>query len=619
MLASAQSLHFLTLAALVIGLGIGVQWLAARLRLPALLLLIACGLTLGPGLGVLHPDELLGDLLRPLVSLSVAIILFEGGLTLRFEEARRAGPVLWRLIVVGLFVGFWAVTFWGIGLAGLSLPTAAVLGAILVVTGPTVILPMLRTARIAMRPATLLRWEGIVNDPFGALLAVLVFQLIVADPALRGHVPELLGTLALHGVAAVALGGGVGYLLSLALRAHTVPSTLESPVMLAAALVVHATAEHIGEENGLLAVTVMGLVLANVKEAAIADILHFKEQIGVLLVSVLFVLLSARVTVADMQALIGPPGILVLGIVFVIRPLVVAIATWRTDLPLRERILVGWIAPRGVVAAAVAGAFAERLREAGHEDAQLLVPIVFGVIVTTVLLQGITIAPLARKLDLGVKPGTGILIVGATRWATALAMALEKTGAYVVVADTAYHRISRARRNGLTAHFGDVLSEEAELDLPRERLSWVLGATDDDAYNALVCAHFARELGRQNVLRLTPEVGEERRESVHRLVGRTPWTVHGTFRALASAYWSDEQFKSTRLTAEFDWAKFSIQNPEAAVLFAVVDGRIRPVEGSEVPPVGAHVVWYLMHSPRSDQESLAHERASAVARGRSTT
>lgn len=591
---SSATLHTLTLAALVIGVGIGVQWIAARLRLPALLLLIATGLTLGPGLGVLDPDELLGPLLSPMVSLAVALILFEGGLTLRFDEARRAGPVLWRLILVGLVVGFWTVTFWGIGFTGLSLPTAAVLGAILVVTGPTVILPMLRSARIAMRPATLLRWEGIVNDPIGALLAVLVFQVIVADPTLRGNVPQLIGTLAFQGIAAASLGGGVGWLLAQALRTHAVPSTLESPVMLAAVLVVHATAEHIGNENGLLAVTVMGLVLANVREAAVADILHFKEQIGVLLVSVLFVLLSAQITVADMQALAGPPAYLVLGVVFLIRPLIVLLATWGTELPRKERVLLGWIAPRGVVAAAVAGAFEVRLTEAGHDDARLLVPIVFGVIVTTVLVQGITIAPLARRLGLGTKSGTGVLLVGATRWVTALALALERAGAFVMLADTAYHRISRARRNGLSAHFGDVLSEEADLDLPRERLSWVLAATDDDSYNALVCAHFAREMGRMHVVRLTSESDEDRKEASHRLVGRVPWGDAGTFQALGAVYWSRDQFRVTKLTDEFDFEQFRAENENAAVLFAVTAGKIRPLSSADVPGAGTQIVWYAV-------------------------
>lgn len=605
MLANASTLHTLSLGALVVGAGIGVQWLSARLRLPALLMLIAVGLTLGPGTGVLHPDELFGDLLRPMVSLSVALILFEGGLTLRFDEARRAGPVLWRLILVGLCVGFWAVTLWGMGLTGLSLPTASVLGAILVVTGPTVILPMLRSARIAMRPATLLRWEGIVNDPLGALLAVLVFQIVVADPTLRGRVPELIGTLALHSVGAGLLGVVVGRLLAAALRNHAVPTALESPVMLAAALCVHATAEHIGEESGLLAVTVMGLVLANVREAAIADILHFKEQIGVLLVSVLFIVLSARISPEDMRALWGAPALLVVGVVFVVRPLVVALATWRSDLPTDERILIGWIAPRGVVAAAVAGAFEERLLEAGHSDARLLVPIVFGVIVTTVLLQGITIAPLARKLGLGARAGTGMLIVGATRWATALALALQKAGVFVVLADTAYHRISRARRNELAAHFGDVLSEEADLELPRERLSWVFAATDHDAYNALVCGHFAREMGRSNVLRVTPETADERRDASHRLAGRVPFGPHGTFQALASVYWSQDQFRVTRLTPEFDIARFREQNRNAVVLFVVQDGRVRPLEGEDKPSPQSQLVWF------ATGPTPAHDEADA--------
>ncbi|MBK8978863.1 MAG: sodium:proton antiporter [Planctomycetes bacterium] len=593
-----SALHVVTLVALVIGLGIAVQWIASRARLPALILLLACGFTLGPVLGVLDPDAMLGELLQPVISVAVAIVLFEGGLTLRVEEARRAGPVLGRLIASGLVVGFAAVTALGAAIAGLSLPTAAVLGAILVVTGPTVILPMLRQARISMRPATLLKWEGIVNDPLGALLAVVVFQIAVADATASGGTLEVLGGLLLRAAGAGAIGAVAGILLGRALGADLFTETLRSPAMLAAVLLVYAAGENLGPENGLLAVTVFGVVLANTGDASIEDIQHFKEQISVLLVSVLFIVLSARISLDDMGALLGAPAILVAAVIFVVRPLVVAVATWRSKLPRGERLLVGWIAPRGVVAAAVASAFELQLVAAGHDDARLLVPIVFGVIVATVLLHGLTITAMAHRLDLGARPGTGILIVGASNWTLALADALTRAGAFVVLADARYHRVSRARREGFVSYYGDVLSEEAGYELPLERLSWVLAATDDDSYNALVCLDFARDLGRSAVLQLTPEGGERGKEGEHRTVGRTPWGDGGTYRALASAYWLREQFKVTRLTEQFTHDELRQRNPAAVLLFKVVDERIAPIDAESPPAAGAHVV-YLEETPHS--------------------
>lgn len=599
-----HSLHVVTTIALIVGLGIAIQWFAARVRLPALILLIACGILLGPTFGVIDPDELLGDLLTPLISVAVAIVLFEGGLTLRVEEARRAGPVLGRLILSGLVVGFAAVTALGVTVAGMSLPTAAVLGAILVVTGPTVILPMLRQARISMRPATLLKWEGIVNDPLGALLAVFVFQIAVADPTYEGNFLPLVLELLGRAVGAGLIGVLAGAVLGRALRADLLTETLKSPAMLAAVLLVYAAGEQVGEENGLLAVTVFGIVLANVEDASIADIQHFKEQISVLLVSILFIVLSARISFEDVSALLGAPLLLVALVLFAVRPLVVAGATWRTKLPTNERLLVAWIAPRGVVAAAVAGAFETRMLEVGYEDARLLVPIVFGVIVATVLLQGFTIQRLARRLDLGARPGTGILIVGASNWALALAEALAKAGAFVALADTRYHRVSRARRRGFLSYYGDVLSDEAQYELPLERISWVLAATDDDSYNALVCLDFARELGRSAVLQLTPERGEAGREGEHRTLGRTPWGEAGSYRALAGAYWVREQFKVTKLTDEFTLQDLFRRNPNATLLFRVQDGAVSPIDADNQPGTGSQVVF--LEEPAHYREREPH-------------
>jgi len=586
-------LDTINLLALLVGAAVGIQWLAARLRFPALLLLLTFGIIVGPVTGLFNPEKVVArELLRPLVSLAVALVLFEGGLSLNLREAKYAGKTLWRLIVSGLVLGFGLVTFLAWSVAGLEVATAATLGAILVVTGPTVIIPMLRSARISLRPATLLKWEGIVNDPFGAMLAFFVFELALLSKE---------GTGASHGFTALslefllmavfgaALGVLVAYSLGRALEAGTIPEHLKSPVMLGAALVVFSMGNELREENGLLAVTTMGLFLANIQSQSLEDIRRFKEQVSTLLVSLLFIVLSAQLELRSLDKLIGMPLLLVALIVFVVRPVIVFFATLRTGLPWAERVLLGWIAPRGVVAAAVAGAFAPKLLAKGYPSADLLVPIVFGVIITTVLLHGLSIRPLARRLGLAAEGGNGVLMIGASQWGVALALALVKAGAFVVLADTRYRRVSRARIEGLEVHYGDVLSEETALELPLERISFVFAGTDDDAYNSLVCLDFAPDLGRECVFQVS--ITNPPKEGKSHLRGRMPWGEKGSYPAVTGRFWKGSGFKVTQITENFGWEELVSKNEDSLFLFSVQQGKLQAITEEAKPSAGAKVVY----------------------------
>lgn len=581
--------HHLHLLTLLVATAVGCQWLASLLRVPAILLLLAAGIALGPGFGMLEPRELFGDLLDPFVGLAVAVILFDGGLSLNLHEARAAGGALWRLLLSGLVVGFALVLLAAIWLGGLSIGTAAVLAGILVVTGPTVVLPMLRTARIARRPATLLKWEGIVNDPFGALLAIFMFRL-AADFAHPGAGAwSIAGHFALGMLGSAAIGLCVGFALDKALDRGLLAEHLKSPVMLGVVLLVYTLAEMVGEESGLLAVTVMGLLLANVENPHVEDIRRFKEQVSTLLIGMLFVTLSSGLHVHDLRRLVGAPLLLLGVIVFLVRPVVVACASLRTDTPWRERALLAWIAPRGVVAAAVAGAFEPRLLAAGYADAELLVPLVFGVIVVTVTLQSLTLRPLARRLGLSAADGSGILIVGGAIWVLELARALRRAGAEVTMAETTYRRVSRARREGLDVHFGDVLAEDIQYELPMERLSWAFAASDDDAYNSLVCTRLQSQLGRGHVLQLAPQ-GDGRKDAEHQLMGRVAW-ADASYQEMTRRFWNNGVFKVTNLTAEYPFAKLQAQNPGALFLFCMRGGRLSVVEVDKPPAEDAKVVF----------------------------
>lgn len=581
----------------IVAAGVAAQWIASWLRFPALLLLLLTGLFVGPisrqfGLPfAIDPQKLFGELLKPLVSLSVAVVLFEGGMTLRLGEAQRHGQALRRLILSGLVVGFGLTTLAGVYIGDLSWATSATLGAILVVTGPTVILPMLRAARIALRPATLLKWEGIINDPFGAILALFVVEIsvLLAQSSAEATVSAIAWTFLWTASASAVLGYVAALWLGTALDRGWIHENLKSPVILASVLVVFAVCDLLHHEMGLMGVTVMGLVLANIENHSVEDIRHFKEQISTLLVSTLFIVLAANLRADTLSELTAISRILLIAaILFVIRPIVAMVALARTEVPFRERLFIGWIGPRGVVAAAVAAAFGPLLADAGYADGPILVPVVFGVIMATVVLHGLSIRPIAQRLGLAAKEGKGILIVGASTWCVALAQSLVRAGANVVIADTRYRRVSKARQEGVEVHFGDVMSEEATMELPMERVSWVFGATEDESYNALACLRFARELGREAVLQLTPATLEAAKADMS---GQAPWGESGTFRAITSRFWKGNSFKVTQLSEEFGWGAFRETNPEAMPMFFVHNERLRPITNEIEPPLGSQVVY----------------------------
>lgn len=344
--------------------GIFAQWLAWRLRIPAIVLLLIAGALIGPVTGFIDPVRDFGDVYRPAVSLAVAIILFEGGLTLNFKEISETSTAVRRMILVGGPLIWGMTTLAAHFVGGLSWPTAAVLGAILVVTGPTVIMPLLRQAKLAQRPASLLRWEAIVNDAIGALFAVVAFELFLVFHGTH-HADRLALSVLVAFVAAIAGGIFFGRFIAwLFIRGH-VPEYLKAPVIFAAVLAAFVATNLILEEAGLLTVTVMGITLANTRIASLTEMRRFKETVTILLVSGLFVLLTAALDVAAVLALDWRAAAFVALVMFVIRPIAVFVATLGTSLSLKERIFVSWIAPRGIVAVAVSGLFGAALADNG--------------------------------------------------------------------------------------------------------------------------------------------------------------------------------------------------------------------------------------------------------------
>lgn len=549
--------EFARIVVLIGVLGIGAQWLAWRLNFPAIILLTVAGLVAGPGFGWLNPSRDLGGLLEPLIGLFVALILFEGGLNLKLHEVREAGAGVRRLVTFGVALTWAFTTALAHWVGGLSWPVALLFGAISVVTGPTVIMPLLRQARLHRRAASFLKWEGIVNDPIGALLAVLVFEYFVFRHGQTPLSEVALGILLAVAIAA-ALGGGVAYLLGLAFRRGAIPEFLKAPMLLVTVLTVYVLADRLQRESGLLAATALGLVLANMRLPSIEDLRRFNEYLTVLLVSGVFILLTADLDASKLAQLNWHSAALLIAIVIAARPLAVYLATVGVAMPWRERVLLGWMAPRGIVAAATAGFFGARMVEAGYPDANLLVPLVFALVGATVIVHGLSIGWVSRRLGLASEKASGVLIVGASPWTVELSQALTDLGVPVLIVDASWSRLRHARLSGQRVFFGEILSELREQALELSDIAYLLAATPNDAYNALVCTNFAPDLGTHAVFQLPMHAGGEQdpKALAPSARGTVVFGEPAVFEELLRRYYAGWRFQKTRLTKSFDYEQY---------------------------------------------------------------
>jgi NhaP-type Na+/H+ or K+/H+ antiporter len=502
----------LTGLGLVIVLAVGARLLAQRLRVPALVILLPVGFIAGVITDDVHPEALLGATFQPLVSLGVGLILFEAGLRLDLSELERAArKVVWQLVGVGALVTFVCVGLAAHFVVGLGWGMATVLGAILVVSGPTVVLPLLAFIRPSDRVRTILKWEGTLIDPLGALLGVIALHAVLQGAA--GERPFHFGTLISSIAVGVAVGLAAAYVLGFLLR-HAMRSDpaqgIAVTLMMVAAAVVGA--DLLREDSGLVAAAVAGAVLAGRRDLDVSRIVEFHGTVVELLIGILFVLISASVSPSQVHSVLWDSLALVGLMVVVIRPLAVALGTLGSALDWRERAFAAWMAPRGIVAGATASSFALALGDAGIADAERLLPIVFVAIFATVVIYGLSGGLVARLLGVAGAEAPALLLVGGAP-ALLLAEGLREAGARVVLWSTRDDERAAARAAGIEADkppFGpEAVRLEAELEDVGEAL--VLGESED--YNALA-AHELREVlghGRVHVVtgaeRIDPDAG----------------------------------------------------------------------------------------------------------------
>ncbi len=553
--------------AAVLVIGVASQWAGWRLKVPAIVFLLAAGLIAGPITGLLDPDELFGDLLFPFVNLAVAVILFEGALGLGVHRVRDAGRTVWMLLTLGaaVTIGLTAVAAHVV----LDVPWSLgwLLASVLVVTGPTVIGPLIRSIGLHGRVASILEAEGTLIDPIGAILTVLVFQTFYENTPGRNLPIELMLTL----VVGAVIGLVAAWLLTLGLARFLLPDELYNVGTLAMVIVAFAVADAVQHEAGLVAVTVMGFTLASQRRTEVRHVLEFNETLRILFISGLFLLLGARIEWATLRAIEWRNLAFLAALVLGVRPLSVAVSTVGSGLARGERCFIAATAPRGIVAAAIAATFSLRLAEQGAADSQVLVSASFTVIAGTVLLSGFGARPLARRLGLVDESHRPMVILGTNPLAVAFAEAFEAQGVPTRMISLDRREVSSARLSGLAAVHGSVLDEGLWDQVEESGASTFVALTSNDEANAIACRRVAPLVGRRNVFRVASDRREHATSQMSAITpGRLLVDERATYSSMDERISSGWRFRSTKLTGVFDEGEYVASLPEGALMIGVI-------------------------------------------------
>lgn len=592
-LASTDSYVGIALAMIIV-LGVGAQWLAWKIRIPSILLLLIFGILAGPVMRsifegtpfAIDPDALFDkDILLSLVGIAVGLILYEGGLTLNFKELRSTWKPVTLLVTTGALVTWIIAGISAYYFFGLDRPTAILLGAILIVTGPTVVGPMLAHIRPSGDTGLILKWEGIVIDPIGVGAAVLVFEVITSTSTSSG-ISSIFQSIAITIAAGVGLGVFSALLLQNLLTRFWVPDFLQNPVSLMLVIATFTASNQIMPESGLLATTVMGIALGNQKKVDVHHILEFKENLRVLLIAMLFIVLAARLQIEQLASL---NWLSVFGFLFVLiviaRPTAVFLATVGAGLTWRERMFLAWLAPRGIVAAAAAAIFSLGLERNGMAGGESLVPITFSVIIGTVAFYGLTTPWAAKLLGVADQNPQGIIFVGAPSWVRSIAKVLTDRGIKVLLIDTNRQNVRDARMAHLPALQGNILtiSDITELDL--RGIGGVFATTPNDEVNTLALQRFKGIFESSKLYQLP---GTKTKKSSEEASSDRRWRVlfdaNAQYGRLESRLHNGWVVKATTISEEFTYDDYhTLYGSTALPLFTVSPAGLMTVSTVDKP------------------------------------
>ena len=556
----------LELAGIII-LGILAQWFAWKFKIPAILPLILIGLLVGPIAAAYLSEDgskwiepvwngekglFPGDNLYYFVSLAVSIILFEGGLTLKRNEIKNVGPVITKLITLGS-----AITFFGAGIVthfifGLGWDLSFLFSGLIIVTGPTVITPILRSIPLKKDVSTVLKWEGILIDPIGALVAVLVFEFISVGGE-GGFTKTALmefGKILLFGT---SFGFTFAHALAYAINKKLIPHYLLNVVSLSTVLLVFVESEVFAHESGLLAVVVMGMVLGNGKLKNLKELLYFKESLSVLLISMLFILLSANINIEDLMLLYTWKTALLFAIVvFVIRPLGVFASTYKSNLEFKEKVFISWVGPRGIVAAGIASLFGSKLLKEGVEGAEYITPLVFMIVLGTVLLNATTARFFAKMVGVFLKSSDAILIVGASDPSRLIARFLRDKGKRVVLIDANKNFIEEALDDGLEALNVNIYDDDLTDNIELNDVGYLIAITGSDTVNEHALTNFSKVFGEHGSYKIASSVEAKNAKTYERTSFFTP---NDDFIDLSEAFRENPTINEVKITSEKEYYK----------------------------------------------------------------
>jgi len=549
-------------------LAIFCQWFAWKVKLPSILFLLAAGLIIGPissfftfsGNAMVVPTNIIpADIFYSFVEISVALILFEGCMTLNFKNIGSCSKVVRNLISIGIIITLFFTTILVHYLCSISWEISALIGGVTSVSGPTVVIPMLRSVRPSSKVSNIIKWEGILIDPVGALVSVLVFSVISANSYESAYIYILLDFTYIVFIG-VLFGCVFGFFVGFSLKKHWLPSYLNNLFVIAMVVTCFILSTHIQQGAGLISVTFVGIILANMKDANIEDILDFKENLSVLLISILFIMLAANISLDNIEKYLWPSIIVIFALQFIVRPLSVFICAFRSNISLKEKPT-------------------QDLANEGH----ILQMITFFIIIGTVVFQSLTAPALSKLLGVSLPADTGFLLIGASKFSQEIAKALQDVNMYVMLADTNWKNLQKARLSGIPTYYGNVTSEHADWHLDLVGIGKMLGLSSNEQINTLSAIKYYREFGAGNVFILPAEIEKATiQHSTDKKYSQKLFEGKLNYNELNLLLENGSQIKTTKLSNEFTWEQYLAKNTGIIPLFMVSPkGNVEVVTSDE--------------------------------------
>ncbi|WP_072710594.1 cation:proton antiporter [Lacicoccus alkaliphilus] len=496
----------LLVVAIFISLGILSQWVARLMKFPAIVIMSIVGLLIGPIFGWTNPETLLGsELFGTVISLAVAIILFEGSSNLNARELRGISIAMRRILTLNALIGWALGTLAMYYIIGFPLSISLVLAGLFIVTGPTVIQPLLKQAKVKRSVDSILRWESIILDPVGPMFALLAFYIF--QFAADGFQMTLVMDYIIGFSAAAALGYGGAVLFRVLLMTDILPQNLMTPMQFVFIILIFSISDAILHESGLLAITIFGFVMAQLKNQNLLfkESDHFIDDLSLISVSTVFILITSSLTMEMLQIVISWEVLLFcLVMILIVRPASVLLSTVNTELSVQERLFVSGVAPRGIVALTVAGFFGGLFSEMNTPMAEMIVPVTFALVFITVVVYGFSFKPLAKALDLSSRKPPGVILLGGNLLSIKLARKLQSHNIPVAISDVLASRKYDVEAYGIEKISGSILAESERMFQDMTRFDQCLLLTRSFTFNNLAFNVLSEEFGVKNVNVVAP-------------------------------------------------------------------------------------------------------------------